>query len=91
MELVGVTSAHDFKEGADDDPEIEAQTPIVDIPEVTFDPVSNFLFRRGRPAIAINLRPTGQSWFDVVAKCIIAKEFGKIIVMRQGVRPRSDE
>src|SRR5262249_32630570 len=89
--LIGVVTPHNHENGADDDPEIEAQAPIVDIPKVTVDPIANFRLCRSRAAIAIDLRPTGQARFDVMSKRIITNDFQKMIVVCQSMRPRSNE
>ncbi len=85
------TESDNLKARSHKDIAIETQRPIVDIPKIVRNPLGH-LFKATRFAPqSINLRPTGYSGLDVIAKYIFCDQPVIFIVMRKRMRSRSNQ
>src|SRR5438105_9652720 len=79
---VGVAPASEFQAGQHQDLEVEAQAPVVDVPEITIDAPLHLLDARGLAAIAPHLRPAGDSGLNMMPERVFRQQIAIVIVMR---------
>jgi hypothetical protein len=72
-------------------PEIERQRPVVDVPNVLLDPPGHVLRLTRLAAQTDDLRGAGQTWLDVIAQSVVGDLPLVNLVMRDGVRPWTDK
>src|SRR6267378_3959278 len=63
-----VALAQHFKDGFDQNLDVEPKAPIVDVPEIHFYPPCNLLDGGGCATQSINLCPSGHPGFDVMTE-----------------------
>ena len=88
---VGVSLTQDFKDGLDQYLEIEPKTPVVDVPKVKLHTLRDVLNRWHGSSRAVALRPTRDSWLDVMSIGIIAYDVLEIVIVSQGVGSRPNQ
>src|SRR5215472_8857765 len=66
--ISNVAISHDFKASPNNNPQIEPYVPIIDIPKVQIYSLLHQIKLRGSPTETIDLRPPGNSGFDVMAE-----------------------
>lgn len=64
---IGIAVGLRRKDGHQEDPDIEAQRPVVDIVEIVLDAPQHLVIGARLAAQAVDLRPSGDSGLDVVA------------------------
>ena len=77
--------------GSKENPELEQDAPMIDVPEVMLDAPRNRIWIRGRASAAVHLRPTGYAWLNVVAEGIVGNHAIVVGVVGFGMWPWSDE
>src|SRR4051812_32945608 len=80
---VGVPFAQHFKEGLDQDLDVQPKAPVVDIPKIKLHALGDPLNRRGCTARSIALRPPRHPRLHVMTECIITQHSFEVIVMGQ--------
>ena len=76
---------------AHDDDEVEHQRPGADIDQVVVDPLPHAVEVRCLAAAAVDLRPARDPGLDDMPLRIVRQRAGVLQMMRDGVRPRSDQ
>jgi hypothetical protein len=85
------TVLDNLKASSQEDIAVQAERPIVDIPKIVRNPLGHLLKATRFAAQSINLRPTGYSGLDVIAKYIFGDQRVIFIVMRKRMWPRSNQ
>ena len=89
--LEGVALAQYFEERLDQYLKVQPETPVIDVPQIEFDPLLDLLDFGRCTARAVALCPTGNSGFDVVAERIVAQNFFELAIVGQRMRPWPNE
>src|ERR1700751_5860248 len=89
--LTGIAASHDFKRSAHQDCEIQPKDPVGDVPEIVLNAPLDHGRRRGWAAAAMDLGPSGQSWFSPVPESIIPYEPVELSVVGQCMGARADQ
>src|SRR5579859_4477624 len=79
--------AQHLEDGQDDDPQVEAQRPVLDVVVVPLDPVGD----RGLAAQAVDLGPAGDPGFDPVAVLVAGYLAHEALDELGPLRPRPDQ
>src|SRR5690554_2793744 len=77
--------------GKADDPQVQPQRPIIDVPEVAGDPLLHFLHRIRLTTVAIYLSPARNPRFNLVTLHIGLDDILVILIMGQGMGPGSHD
>jgi hypothetical protein len=85
--LIGVLAPCNLETGQQNDPQIEPQGPVIDVPDVALDALLHKIKFSSFAAKTVNLRPTGDTGLHVVPKCIVRYRFVVLTVMSDCVRP----
>src|SRR5690242_5851806 len=83
--------AQELEASQNENPQVEPEAPVLDVPKVTIDPLFHQLELGGLSAEAVDLRPTGQARLHMLTKGVVGDEFGVPVVMGNGMRPRTDQ
>src|SRR5258708_34056133 len=89
--LIGVSATRDLEAGQQNDPKIEPQGPVIDVPDVALDALFHEIKFSSFAAKTVNLSPTGDAGLHVVPKCIVRYRFVVLTVMSDCVRPRANK
>src|SRR5262245_5718556 len=91
VKLIRISPPNDFQRCQNNDLNIQRDAPIIYVPNIEVDPLFHRLNSRRLTATATDLCPTGDSGLHMMAEGVMADLFGIIVIMRGGVRSRSDQ
>src|SRR4051794_11990881 len=88
---ISIPVPDNFHERSKDDREIKQYVPVADVPKIMFQTLLHYAWIGRAPAIAMDLRPTGNARLDMVTESVIRKDRAIVVVMGKRMRPRSDQ
>src|SRR5690606_41009748 len=89
LQLIGILAAKALEDRLQHDLDVPQQRPVPDVMQVVFDAFLHFLQGIGFTPPAVDLRPAGDTWLDLVAQHVALDLFPVELVVghRMGSRP----